>query len=1009
MRALPFVIAVGTLVSAATLDVLPVAAGPSSHEGESSIVSVPSRQQEPVVGGTVVERTSQRPISGAQVVVDGTGNGVVTDGRGRFRLDGVSGGTVTLRIVMIGYGSILREVPVGTTDVRIELTESAIALDEVIVTGTVGGQERRSIGNSVASVNAVEALERSGARDVSSLLNARAPGVTITQGSGRIGSGPTINVRGSSTISLNSEPIVYIDGVRMYNDVNSGPPAGGLGAQGARTASRLGDINPEDIASIEVIRGPAAATIYGTEAANGVIQIITKRGAAGSARWSGRMEQGALTFRDAAGRVPTNYFRNADGEVEGWNGVQQEEDAGTPIYTTGHLQSYNLAVSGGQDLLRYYVSGTLSDTEGVEPNNYARRFSAHANLNVAASEELDVATSVHVVRSNTNLGTDVGISPLFTTLFGSPAFFPSSRGFYAMPPEVPQALYANFQDINRYTGGITVNHRPASWYSQKLVIGLDYTSDDSRALERFAPPDMAPFTAAVGGPVASTGRIVQALRNSTFFTGDFAGTATFDLTPALNSATSFGAQYVRKDLRSSTLGGTTFPAPGVETVSATAIKLDPSQTVLVNTTVGVYGQQQLGWNDRLFLTGAVRVDNNSAFGEDFDLIVYPKVSGAWVISEEPFWSFGDFVDALKLRAAFGQSGQQPNAFAALRTFTSAARGNGVSGVTPQSFGNADLKPERGSEIEVGFEAGLFERLSLEFNYFTKRTTDAILSRETAPSGGFPGNQFVNVGEISNSGVELQAVLRALSRDNVGIEIGGNIATNNDEIENLGDVPFISTGTSQRHTVGYPISGFWSRRVVSADRDPTTHAISNILCDGGPGNAPVACSQAPAIYLGPSSPTLTAAVFTSITIARRLTLYGLIDFHDGHKRYNVAEWGRCGAVVPVCEALYRPENYSTEYLAGISAVARSNAVDGAFIQDASFAKLREISATYRIPEQWLGRVGMSGASLTLAGRNLATWTDYRGLDPEAHTPGTSGQDQAVTPQLTQLVATFNFTF
>src|SRR5690606_30680873 len=144
--------------------------------------------------------------------------------------------------------------------------------------------------------------------------------------------------------------------------------------------------------------------------------------------------------------------------------------------------------------------------------------------------------------------TDVGISPLFTSVFGTPAFFPSSRGFYAMPPEVPQTLYDNVQDINRYTGGITLNHRPVSWFAHRLVVGLDYTSEDSRALERFAPPDLAPFAAAVGGPTAPAGRIAQALRNSTFFTGDYAGTFSFDLSPTISSATSFGGQFVRKDL-----------------------------------------------------------------------------------------------------------------------------------------------------------------------------------------------------------------------------------------------------------------------------------------------------------------------------------------------------------------------------------------------------------------------------------------------------------------------------
>src|SRR5690606_20619972 len=153
----------------------------------------------------------------------------------------------------------------------------------------------------------------------------------------------------------------------------------------------------------------------------------------------------------------------------------------------------------------------------------------------------------------------------------------------------------------------------------------------------------------------------------------------------------------------------------------------------------------------------------------------------------------------------------------------------------------------------------------DFTYFNKRTRDAILERETAPSGGFPGDQFVNVGEVSNSGIELQATLQALRRDNFAWEIAGNLATNEDRIESLGDIPFIGIGSAQRHVEGYPIAGFWSRRIVSADRDPATHAISNVLCDGGDGAAPVPCAQAPAVFLGTPTPTLTAAIANTFTI------------------------------------------------------------------------------------------------------------------------------------------------
>lgn len=960
--------------------------------------------QQAFVAGLVMDARTLEPLAGAQIVIEGTDQGALTDARGRFRIQNVGGTEVTLRVVLLGYRTLTQSVRVGDPSVRIALEQTAIELDEVVVTGTPGGQLRRSIGNSVATINGAEALERSAAPTLGNLLNGRAPGVIILPSTGRVGSGPSIRIRGRSTLSLSSEPILYIDGVRVNNDVNSGPPAGGFGAQNGRVASRLDDIDPEDIERIEIIKGPAAATIYGTEAANGVIQIVTKKGAAGESQWTARVQQGTAFFQDAEERIPTNYFRNPQtGTIEAWNPIAQESARGTPIFNNAHSQAYSLSLSGSRDQMSYYVSGTYDDQEGVEPNNWQKRFSGHANLRLAPTDNLDVSTSLHVVRSSADFGVDVGTSAMLGALYGHPLLFPANRGFIFFPPELPQQLMHNLQDINRYTGGVTVNHRPAKWLAQRLTLGLDFTSDDSRALEQFAPPDLAPFWASLG-PANALGRIAQRLRNESYLTGDYSGTATFSLTPSLSSASSIGGQFVRKQLKSSQLGGRRFPAPGVETVSGTALPDAASQSVLVNTTVGVYAQQQFGYNERLFLTGAVRVDNNSAFGEDFDFVTYPKLSLSWVMSEEPWWRWGNVVDALKLRAAYGQSGQQPDAFAALRTLSSAARANGEIGVTPGSFGNPDLKPERGTELEVGFEAGLFDRLSLDFTYFNKRTKDAILQRQTAPSFGFPGNQFVNIGETSNRGFELQAGLQVLRQENFAWEIGGNIGTNEDKIEELGGIPFVGSG-NLRSVEGYPISGFWSRRVVSADRDPTTHAITNILCDGGPGGEPVPCAQAALIFIGTQTPKAAGAISSTFTIRRRLTLYGLVDFKTGHKRLNSNEFLRCGGFVPVCEAIYFPEGYSTEYLASIVRSSITASVFAPFIQDASFAKLREVSATYQIPDRWLGWTGASRAALTVAGRNLAIWTDYNGIDPEAGGVG----DQAVLPQLTQFVATLNLTF
>ena len=972
----------------------------------------PAIAQQGIVAGTVVQAGSQAPIEGAQVQVPATGAGAITDAAGRFRITGLSGTDVTLQVRRLGFQPMTLQARVGDAAVRIVLSEATLRLDELVITGTAGAEQRRVIGNAVVTIDAARDLERSAAPNLTSLLQSRAPGVIITPGSGRIGAGPTIQIRGRSSLSLSSEPIVYVDGVRVNNATGQGPSgsnAGGasFGAQNSQVASRLNDINPEDIERIEIIKGPAAATIYGTEAANGVIQIVTKRGHTGRPQWTAKIEQGAVMFADAEDRIATNYWRNSTtNEVVPWNAIRQEDDRGTPIFHTGQTQSYHLGLSGGSPAASYYLSGTFNDDEGIEPNNFGTSFNGHGTINIVASDKIDLQASLTYFRGTAHLGADAGLSSMLGIALGHPlqsATHAANRGFAFAPYEVPQRLYDNVQDINRYTGGLTVNHRPAAWFTHRLIMGIDFTSDDSRALEKYAPPDLVPyFTAAIGGAQGAAGRIGQTLRANSFVTGDYSGTGTFTLAPTVSSATSLGLQVQRKEFKTSSLSGIVFPAPGVETVSGTSTKGTPTQSVTLNTTVGGYAQQRFGWRDRVFVTGALRVDNNSAFGDDFTWVTYPKLSATWVISEEPFWDgIRSRVDAVKLRAAYGQSGQQPATFSALRTVVNAPRANGDPGVTPGSLGNPDLKPERGEEIEVGFEAGLFDRLSLDVTYYTRRTRDAILQQEIAPSSGFSGNQTINIGETSNRGLEVMAILQALTRENFSWEIAGNISTNRDRVEDRGGLP-PGTGLT-RDAEGYPIGGFWTKSIASADRDPTTHAITNVLCHttNGP---PVACAQALPVFVGTPTPKLLGAITNTFTIGSRLTLHGMVDFKRGHKLLNGNDFNRCAA--NLCEARYFPERFSTEYLAAILPANIATVLEP-FIQDASFVKLREVSASYRIPERWVARGGVSRATFTLAGRNLATWTDYNGIDPEVRLA--AAQDQGLIPNLTQFVASLHLAF
>ena len=971
------------------------------------------------ITGRVTDARSAAPVAGATLQVDGTVLGAVAAEDGRYRIPNEPTGSRTVSARRIGFVVVRQTVNVAANQqvqADFALQASPMSLDQVVVTGTAGGELRRAIGNAVSSINATEELAKSAAPNLSGLLSARAPGVLISPSTSRLGAGPSIQIRGRTSIGLDNSPLIYIDGVRVNNVTATGPvgvSGGGpsFGAQGATVAGRLNDIRPEDIESIEVIKGPAAATVYGTEAANGVIQIITKKGAAGANVLTMHVEQGTLDFRNAAGRVPTNYAKDpASGQIVTWNGVQQEADRGTPIYKTGQTSSLNASLSGGRDRLKYYASAGYEDDHGIEPNNSLRQLSLHLNLGAPLGLKTDVATSLNFVGLANHLGVDVGASPLFGAEVGHILVFKAARGFFPnFSPEIPQQLWDNAQDVARFTGSGTITNRPFSWFTQRLIAGLDYTGDDSRSLERFAPADLA----ALLPPSTAGGRIGQTLRHNSFVTVDYNGTAKASLTPALSSASSLGLQFYRTDLNSSFLGGYGFPAAGIETVSGAANQVSATQTQMINTTVGAYGQETIGWHDRFFLTGAVRVDNNSAFGEQLKWVTYPKVSASWVISEEPWWRWAGVVNTLRLRTSYGESGRQPATFSALRTFLPVQGPGGSNAVTPGSIGNADLRPERGKEWEAGFEGELFGRLALEFTYFNKRTTDEIISQPVAPSSGFSGTRFLNLGEVDNSGVELQATWRVLTRRDVTWEMTGNVGTNGDVIKSLGGVPSVIASAGQFNKVGYPIGGIFTRRVVSADRDATTGLATSVLCDAGPGSAPVACAQAPFVFIGTPTPKVVGAVGSTVTVGQRLRFYGLLDFKRGHKVYNGIEQLRCtgGIGARLCRANYYPQEYAPVYLAETVGNAPSIGIIDQYFQDGSFVKLRELSASWTLPERWIPR--STRTTLTLAARDLLTWTNYRGPDPEVNVNSAATTantlDQAVTPPFRRFIATLTFVF
>ena len=798
-----------------------------------ALPSGPAAAQQAVVAGTVADEQGA-PVANAQVYVEETGAGTLTNSQGAFRL-AVSPGEVTIRVVILGFRTETRTVTAPAEGLSFSLVTAAINLDALVVTGTAGAVERRAVGTAIATINASDQVALAPTPDVSQLINGRAPGVVVTPGTGMVGSGPTIRIRGASSFSLNTQPLIYVDGVRLDNGVGTGISIQGFGSG---VVNRLNDVNPEDIESIEIIKGPAAATLYGTEAANGVIQILTKKGRSGAPEWGVTIRQGANWFHNAETRIEPNWgFDPVTGEPFQHNLFESERALGNTIFDTGHLQSYGINVRGGTDDVRYYLGADLERNEGIEPTNHLWRLTTRSNLTLSTDPRYDLTASIGYNQGRTNLACEAGCGGrMWATMFALPANRDNRfRGFISYPPEVISEAFNFWQDTERFTLSLSANHRPTSWLSHRLNLGQDRVFEDNIQLWERMAPEIAIF---FGANTARGGKFVQSrdVENTTF---DYSATASFDLTNSIRTATTAGAQYYRRFTEFLVTEGNNFPAPGLTVVDALAQTFG-GEDFVENSTVGLFVQERIEIGDRLFLTGAVRGDDNSAFGKDYDFVVYPKASISWVLSDEDFFSLPG-VSEFKLRSAFGMSGQQPADYAALRTFAPVTGGGGIAAVTPQFIGNDALEPEKGSEVEIGFEAGLFDsRLGIDFTYYNTRTRDAILSRNLPPSLGFPGSQFVNAGEIRNQGFEVQLNTAAYQSDVISVDLNLNVATNNNEIVDLGGIDqgtgFIAAG-SQRRVPGFPVASWFRRKVVSATLNgtgPTARAVDP-MCDGGDPN------------------------------------------------------------------------------------------------------------------------------------------------------------------------------
>ncbi len=955
-----------------------------------------SLQGQGVVTGQVQTVELGQPLPAVQVFIAELDLGVVTQPNGSYSLQNVPAGTHTLVAERIGYRTVSQQVTVGanqTVVVNFDLVAAALQLDEVVVTGTPGGTQRRAIGNAVERLDAAALVEVRPVSHVEDMLGTRLPGVMLLSGGGGGLAGldaGAIRIRGSQSVGLANDPIVFVDGIRMNSDHSL--EAGGSRTSG--TISRLNDINPNDIESIEVIKGPAAATLYGTEASNGVIQIITKRGQAGAVRFDATAELGTVWFRNPLEELPTNFGTHpTTGQVLSHHLYQQELDLGNgPIFDYGLLQRYNISAQGGSDVFRYFASINRNNDSGILPTSWDRRTRSRVALTVVASDQLTLDLDASYLSGETgkagNIYSDIVAGSAASSAYagGLDSF---RRGFKSRPPEEWHSGLRDIVEVHRNTWSLQANYQPRDWFTSRAVVGTDFTDQVNNDLifrqENFP-----------AGTWGSTGRgQIDVRREETQnLTVDYAGTVSLALTDRINSATSVGFQYYRKQLVTTEASGEEFVSRPLTTLSAAA-STESDGDFLENSTVGLYVQQQFDLDQRIFLTAALRGDDNSAFGTDYDAAYYPKVSATWVLSEEPFWDF-DLVNQFRLRGAWGAAGRQPDVFAAQRLYTSVAGVGDRPVLTPAEFGNADLGPERGEELELGFDATLWdERVEVTYTRYQRTTKDAIVRRPVAPSAGFPGSQFVNVGQLSSWGNELSVGTELVRREGISGRLDVVFATMENRVDDLGEGLDRLAFRRTRYAVeGFPLTGQHERMVVNAEFvSGNSGALKNVLCDGGiasgggylPGGPAVDCSDAPLVYYGRNAePTWQLTVTPSLQIGD-VYLYANISALGGHMitREDINARMTSWRNTEVANTL---ENPIAQAHRGGQGIARGPLG----FYNAGFARLREVGAQYVFPGAVAELIGASRASVAVSAGNLALlWqeskktliSDYPIGDPE----------------------------
>ena len=961
------------------------------------------------------------------VTIRNTTLGATTDVNGNYNISGsLQPGNYTLIFTGIGYQRKEQVIQVGTaasytSDVQMEI--DALSMDEVIVTGTSEGTTKRQLGSYVSTVSA-DQLNKGATSNVLAALQGKTAGAQIVQNSGDPAGGISVRLRGISSINSSSEPLYIVDGIIVNNATtrvtNTSGNYDGQNFVGTIGQNRLADINPADIERIEVLNGAAAAAIYGSRANAGVVQIFTKRGSSGVpiVSLSTGMMVSELRKSVEVNQSPTKFGGSPDVETQdiltlAWTNTTPvtRYDYNDYIFRTALGTDNTISVSGGKDNTKYYISGSYFYNQGIVKNTDFRRYSFRSNLDQVINDKLSFSLGLNYINSASDEKPDGNsfFSPLnsiniignFHDLWTRDALG-NIRVVGERQRVNPVSVIEDIkqrQETSRILSSLGVKWKPIRNLSLDYTMGIDNYNQNGKT---FIPPFAYPVNPGFyGGGIsldpAQNGYASTANSNYFQINNEINATYQANISDDLGSTTQLGYSLQYEKSSYSLLQGRGL-APFVEVATGASTSLPGTDSRGELSVSGAYLQQNFKYRNHLFVTGAVRVDGSSVFGEDERNQVYVKASGSYVLSGADYWeSLGvsSWWNLFKLRMAYGESGNLTGIgpYDRFNSYSSIAFLGKTSFFSSSTLANTTVKPERQTELEFGTDLGFMNnRIGIQFNYYIKEVDDLLINRVIAPTTGF-SSLLDNFGSLENKGFEVVLNLGLMQKNDFRWDLTGIYNQNRNKAVRIGQaLTLLSTngGAPVAILEGQPIGVFYGTFFA---RDANGNQIKNTsdipVTERGTQNSALDyTTQRDANGLptgtvlrkviGDPNPDYTASLVNELSY-KRFNLRVQFDAVQGVDVFN-ADWRTRQGVGngKVAEQEQRGE-IPRGYILGVYGIEEWR------IDDGSFVKLREVSLGYDF-----GKVSnvFSGLSVLFSGRNLFSWDDYKGYDPEVNAGGQS---------------------